>query len=126
MFIFSIYIFVRFDDRTVPTGQFKFYGQTLYNVFISSFYYGLTQGGGVGDALFNLPYTKNDKNPRYWELYAVMLVWFIVVNLICVNMTMAIIIDSFGALDEENSNIEKEIISRCFICSINREVFATK
>lgn len=54
MYLLSVYIFLRFDDRSIPTPDFPFYGQELRYTFLSSFYFGLTQGGGVGDALYNI------------------------------------------------------------------------
>ena len=61
---------------------------------MSCIHLGLVLGGGVGDTLdgetINGPYAK------YWAIYAYTIIWFIVINIMCINMTMGIIIDSFG------------------------------
>jgi len=62
--------------------------------FISLIHYGLTWGGGIGDNITGE--AVNGPEGKFWAIYAFSIVWFIVINIMCINMTMGIIIDSFG------------------------------
>ena len=66
MYLYSVIIFYMFDDLCVPDTS-NFYGRNLYLVFFSTFYFGLTQGGGVGDAIKQ--FSINESEDRYWQLY---------------------------------------------------------
>ncbi len=53
IYLYSVVLFYKFDDMCTSDANspFLFYGQEMYVVFWNTFYYGLTLGGGVGDAL---------------------------------------------------------------------------
>lgn len=99
IYVFTCWGFLTIDQYFQPNLDKYIYGQNLWMFFISLVHYGLTWGGGIGDAIqgegLEGPYNQ------FWPIYAFTIVWFIVINIMCINMTMGIIIDSFGQLREE-------------------------
>ena len=53
---------------------------------------GLRSGGGIGDTLNSVSIT----NPDYWTMYIFSIVFFVVVNILFINIIFGIIIDTFG------------------------------
>jgi hypothetical protein len=94
IYVICCWGFLTIDQFYQPNLDKWVYGQYLYRFFISTIHYGFTWGGGIGDAI------QGEKNGgpegKFWQIYTFTLVWFIVINIMCINMTMGIIIDSFG------------------------------
>jgi len=80
---------------------------------------GLLQGGGIGNV-----FGRVDVNSELWipELIFNMTFYFIVI-IIGLNVVFGIIIDTFGSLREEYNDKLTDMMSICFICGLEAEVF---
>jgi hypothetical protein len=87
--------------------------KTLWGCFLFCFGYGLRFGGGLADIM------KTSFNIRY--LYDFM--FFLIINLILLNVVFGIIIDTFGELRAEKEENDTKTTEICFICNIDKEVF---
>lgn len=62
------------------------------------------------------PDTRND----FWARYLYDISFFIIINMLFVQMIFGIIIDTFGDLRQENNELRDEIEKKCFICGLDR------
>ncbi len=83
---------------------------------------GLRNGGGIGDA-FDGP--DIDEN-FYWDFWAFTLIFFVIINILFINIVFGIILDTFGELRDERKQKIHDIEDICFICGINSYEFETK
>ena len=81
--------------------------------------YGLRTFGGIGEELKQM--TKKDE--EYNLRFTFDFVFFITVNVLLMDLMLAVIVDSFGAKrsDEQSRLTERE--SQCFICGITKTTF---
>lgn len=86
---------------------------------LSTFYWGIRSGGGIGDATSPLNYRDDD----YAAKFVFDVTFFIIIIIILLNVVFGIILDTFGSLRDERNEIEEDIRTRCFICSIQSDVF---
>jgi len=92
---------------------------TLFHCILTTFDYGIRNGGGIGDALN--PY--NSISPYFWLRFFFDTTFFIIIIIITLNIVFGIILDTFGELRDTREKIEEDIRSKCFICSIAADVF---
>ena len=59
----------------------------------------------MGDSIVSFGLTVENRI-SFWIYYALILFYFIIVTLICVNMTMAIIIDTFSEFTDSDADLE--------------------
>ena len=83
---------------------------------------GLRYGGGIGDSIENPTHGSSS----YWNFWIFSLSFFIIVNVLIINIIFGIIIDTFGELRDEREANEKAIEEKCYICGISRYEFETK
>lgn len=96
------------------------YCDSLYMCYVTVFDQTNKEPGGVGSYLdfFNENATfEND----YRALYDI--TFKILVPIIMLSIVKGIIVDTFGALREEDQQKTEDMESRCFICGIERESF---
>jgi hypothetical protein len=62
--------------------------------------------------------TANKGN--YWGRLAFDVVFFLVINVIMLNIIFGIIIDTFGELRDKRNAVIDDINSRCFLCGLDR------
>eukprot|EP00004_Rigifila_ramosa_P007532 TRINITY_DN1851_c0_g1_i3.p1 TRINITY_DN1851_c0_g1~~TRINITY_DN1851_c0_g1_i3.p1 ORF type:complete len:2531 (+),score=660.03 TRINITY_DN1851_c0_g1_i3:1073-7594(+) len=91
---------------------------TLFHCFATTLNYGV-RAGGVGELLSVPGYS--DKN--VWNRVFFDFSFFIFVIIILLNMIFGIILDTFGQLRDQKSEVENDIQSKCFICSIDNYTF---
>ena len=87
--------------------------KNLFSFFIISWGWGLRAGGGNGD------WFRHNINGR-WMLD---LSYFIIVNVILLNIIFGIIIDKFAELRNQKDARTDDIENRCFICGQTKETF---
>ena len=85
----------------------------LFTFFITSWCWGLRSGGGFGDIF------KHNLKAR-WLLD---LSFFLVVNVVMLNIIFGIIIDTFSELRRRKVERTEDILGKCFICGIDKETF---
>jgi hypothetical protein len=80
---------------------------------------GLRNGGGIGDVLPRLSYKYNDRTLYFLKIIYEN-VFYIVINLILVNIFFGVIVDSFNELRDQTTKNNEDITNKCFICNMDR------
>ena len=114
------------------TGTYDIYGtklqengcQDLSQCFISFFNIGVRSGGGVGEAI-TTSYPWSDIS-YYFQRYFLEVLFFIIINLLLLNMINGIIITPFGEQRQKDEQIQDDKDFRCFICSLNSQFLQQK
>lgn len=131
LYIFAFYAFGHFRDsysHLEPGADQEeqdhapgnnMYCETLARCFLSTLNYGVRAGGGVGDVL-NQPMWNDD---IFWSRYGFDFLFFMLVNIVLLNILFGIIIDSFADKRQQDAEILEEITGQCFICGITKSVF---
>ncbi|CAD8067431.1 unnamed protein product [Paramecium sonneborni] len=87
--------------------------------------FGLRSGGGIGDVLSD--YANPFEEPAlYWKRYFFDLTFFIIFNILFLQMIFGIIVDKFGELRDERQELLKDIQGKCFVCSLVRNEIDSK
>jgi len=92
---------------------------SLYYCLMSTISVSIWGGSGVASATSTLAVD----DPEFWPNYIYTISFFVFVILITLNIVLGIILDTFGQLREEKNNIEEDMASNCFICSIPADRF---
>jgi hypothetical protein len=83
---------------------------------------GFRSGGGIGDAMNAVA-----SNYKYYDgLWAVQFLFFLIVNIIFLNVIFGIIIDTFSYLRELQDMRDDDIANVCFVCGNSRFDFSKK
>jgi len=123
IYIYSMVAFFSFSDDYLHTGDNGVVGvecETLFKCWLSTILWGVRSGGGIGDVLEKLDI---EASGVYAGRFFFDLTFFIIVIILSLNMVFGIILDTFGELREKKSDIEEDIRSRCFICSLESDLF---
>ena len=76
-------------------GDYSIYADNLKIAFVSTFNYGLRSDGGIGDAMrIYDPKTDGPNDQAYLMIFQ--LAFFILINILFINIIFGIIIDTFG------------------------------
>jgi hypothetical protein len=62
----------------------------------------------------------------YWNLYLFNLAFFILFNVLFLQIIFGIILDTFGQLRDERQSLLTEVTDKCFVCSISRNDIDSK
>lgn len=122
IYIFSFYAFMSFKDNYKAGDDyldFNLYCTTLIDCLMSTANYGVRAGGGIGDVL----YQPLKTDPEWTERWVIDFAFFMIINIILMNIFFGIIIDSFAEKRAKQAEIEEEVNDNCFICSINKATF---
>jgi len=95
----------------------------LLECFISYFNIGVRSDGGMGDNLESNPYSDLS---MYFSRYFHDFVFFVIINLLLLNMINGIIITPFGEQRDIQEEIDEDIDNNCFICSLDRQFLQQK
>lgn len=125
--IFAFYAFLSFnenfehaadaDDDDGP--DFNMYCSSLSQCLASTANVGLRAGGGLGEALGQLTEDSALFRTRYIFDFA----FFLIVNIILLNILFGIIIDSFADKRALVAEQTAEIEGRCFVCGLSKSTF---
>lgn len=80
---------------------------------------GLRNGGGIGDALNPVP----QDDPSFIGNILLHLGFFILINLVALNIVFGIILDTFAELRDNQQARENDAENICFICGYDRKTF---
>lgn len=84
-------------------------------MFLSSFLHFSPLGGGVGERLG----TPVDGWTSYvWGRFFYDLGYFLMINVIGLNIVFALIVDTFSQLRDEQNDILQDMREKCFVCSL--------
>jgi hypothetical protein len=98
------------------------YCSTLLECTVSTILLGVRAGGGIGESL--LQPLKHDED--YDARMAIDMLFFIIVNIILLNIIFGIIIDTFAELRDKRKEIEDKFNNNCFICGRERYEFEAR
>jgi len=84
-----------------------------------SFNLGLRNGGGIADSMNTL----HIDDPNFYFKMVFDMSFFVIINIISLNIIFGIIIDSFAELRDAQSNRTDDLINICFICGHSKDQF---
>ncbi|CAD8112241.1 unnamed protein product [Paramecium sonneborni] len=94
---------------------------SAFQCLIFVIHQGLRAGGGIGDVLVAPPTHSNLNYYSQRVLYDV--TFFILINIIWLNIIFGIIIDTFAQLRDQKNQKDFDSQNRCYICDLTRTVF---
>jgi len=115
VYIYSMIAFFAFRDDYTASGVSC---DTLFQCWVTTIDFGI-QGGGIGSVLQSPDILSSKFPPRFFFD----LTFFIIIIIILLNIVFGIILDTFGELRDKKKEIDTDIKSRCFVCSIESDVF---
>jgi len=119
MYIFGIGGFYFFSkdfqaDKNALNSSFVLAVASVINV-------GLRNGGGVSESLQQVKSYHLDSSVSeayFWGRYTYDISFFILINMLFIQIIFGIILDSFGELRKKQDELEVEVKTKCFICVI--------
>lgn len=105
------------DDGDGP--DFNLYCDNLQNCMLSTINIGVRAGGGIGEAM-RQPLISEDS---YYSRALFDFGFFVIVNIILMNILFGIIIDSFADKRAQADDFKREVRGQCFICGISKSRF---
>ena len=96
--------------------------QKLWTCFVGTLNWGVRNGGGIGESLYEWDLQSEES---MWLSRSVIfdLLFFMIVNIILLNIIFGIIIDTFADLRTQKEGVAEDMANNCFICNINRSEF---
>ena len=91
--------------------------ERFMDCFINTVNMGMKFGGGISDILF---YQVNVSENKYWARLLFDLSFFILIQLIFLNIFSGIIIDTFSEMRQEMNLRNYHDNNKCHICGINK------
>lgn len=83
---------------------------------------GLRNGGGISESMQNVASYSAEESVisenYYWGRYVYDLSFFILINMLFIQIIFGIILDTFGELRKKQDDIQNEIENKCFVCVI--------
>jgi hypothetical protein len=104
-------------DKHAP--DFNMYCGTLLQCMLSTTNVGIRAGGGLGEALTQHSYDDEKYMQRYFFDFG----FFLVINIILLNIFFGIIIDAFADKRALLTEEQLEMENQCFICGISKSTF---
>jgi inositol 1,4,5-triphosphate receptor type 1 len=81
---------------------------------------GLRNGGGIGDSLPRLSYKYHYDTSMFAGKIIFEYVFFILINLIILNIFIGVIVDRFSEYRDQSILEENDKTNKCFLCNIDR------
>ena len=122
--LYSIFVYLYFandfvidmDDGT----QYQPCLRTLWECYVAHVNYGLRDGGGIGERIRDIRLDLSTLNVlRIFFIVS----FFLVVNLLILQLVYCIIVDSFATLRGEKHSKEEQLRNTCFVCGLDRTSF---
>lgn len=97
--------------------------RTLWECYVAHVNYGLRDGGGIGERIRDIRLDSS-----IWNVLAVLYIlsFFLVVNLLILQLVYCIIVDSFATLRGEKHSKEEILRNTCFVCGLDRSSFENR
>jgi len=124
-YVFSILAFRFFPNYFNPALGGAAYCESLIQCLLTLLYFGLPTSGGITQFLpsyFVDPWNGSIPSQSY-AMVAFIVVYFSVTGPILLNVTFAIIVDTFGELRESRKAAKDNLGTTCFVCSLERDRF---
>ena len=121
IWIFSLYVFLFIPEAFSPDNGM--YCDYPLQCLIGLANVGISLAGQTIEFIAISPWSETGS---FMGIVVFDIAFFIVVGMILFNIIFAVIVDKFGQLRDERAEISDDFVNRCFICSIEREVFQRK
>eukprot|EP01017_Pseudomicrothorax_dubius_P028271 TRINITY_DN3350_c0_g4_i2.p1 TRINITY_DN3350_c0_g4~~TRINITY_DN3350_c0_g4_i2.p1 ORF type:complete len:309 (+),score=78.70 TRINITY_DN3350_c0_g4_i2:147-1073(+) len=125
-FIYANLLFYYFSDSfekmEIRGGGSEEVCRSISQCFFTLVNYALRAGGGVGE-LMNYESYAIENRSTFYQVTAVQISFFLLINVIFLNMIYGIIIDAFGEMREEKEKKEHSAKNICLLCSLERWEF---
>ena len=122
IFIFTIFAYSNLNSYYQESENVSMYADSLLIAFVSTSNYGLRSDGGIGDAMrIYDPKTDPAKDLTYLVIFQ--LSFFMIINILFINIIFGIVIDTFGQLRDNKKSRLEEINGKCYICGISKSRF---
>jgi len=92
---------------------------TAIECLLNFWHIGLRMGGGIGDALDRQSFKFGSKG-LYYEKIIFEILYYIIINLILINIFFGVIVDSFNDMRDKTTKSTEDRENRCFICNLDR------
>eukprot|EP00941_MAST-03F_sp_MAST-3F-sp1_P005851 g5851.t1 len=113
MFIFSLIYFLQWPDD-FSDGECQYLWSCFFFVF---------RGGLQGNLADFLKFHQVDVVDWTTRGFLFDMAYFIVINIVLLNIIFGIIIDTFGALRDDQASLREDTLNVCYICSMSRDDF---
>ena len=126
VYFFSNYeFFFLIDEFNIEiNGKTENFCQDLLECTVNIFNHAVRSGGGIGDLLEAKSYSDNKM--IYFMRFVSDFIFYIVIDLLVLNMMNGLIVTTFSQMREDSNQKEEDQKNRCFICNINRIEFQKK
>lgn len=96
---------------------------TLWECYVAHVNYGLRDGGGIGERIRDIRLDLSTLN-----IVRIMFIisFFLVVNLLILQLVYCIIVDSFATLRSEKQSKDEVLRNTCFVCGLDRSSFENR
>jgi hypothetical protein len=119
-FVLFIFSFVQFATFPIDFGDSVC--RTEWSCFVGYLNWGVRNGGGIGDALFEWSSLTHGSN-WFWYNVLFSFIFFAVITITLLSIIFGIIIDTFGEMREEKGEKLEEMLNNCFICDMETAEF---
>jgi len=124
--LYTIVIYLYFAEDMVidiEEGTYKPCLGTLGECYVANVIYGLRDGGGIGERLRDRPLERN-----FFSILRIVCItsFFLVVNLMILQLVYCIIVDTFATLRGEKQQKEEILRNTCFVCGLDRSSFENR
>eukprot|EP01088_Endostelium_zonatum_P017019 TRINITY_DN4837_c0_g1_i2.p1 TRINITY_DN4837_c0_g1~~TRINITY_DN4837_c0_g1_i2.p1 ORF type:complete len:2644 (-),score=628.31 TRINITY_DN4837_c0_g1_i2:511-7848(-) len=130
--VFSVFGKLLFSTLYEPSNNA--YCDTVLQCFVTNLQLGVPQNGALIQKLPQASWNEVDQsgvnvdptNNSDWQIWGLLMYYFlfwICVGVILLNMILALIVDTFGQLRDQQSEFWNALTNGCFICTISRERF---
>lgn len=112
------------DEVTLPNGTHSTEaacGRVLECVEMAG-HRGVRDGAGLGGSLSTL----SQSDPQYPQRLLFDVAFFFLLRILCLNIILGIIVDTFGNLRAEKEESENLLHNTCFVCGLPRQDFHTR
>ena len=96
---------------------------TLWECYVAHVNYGLRDGGGIGERIRDI---RLDLTTLNVLRICFIVSFFLVVNLLILQLVYCIIVDSFATLRSEKHSKEEILRNTCFVCGLDRSSFENR
>lgn len=96
---------------------------TLWECYVAHLNYGLRDGGGIGERIRDV---RLDLSILTILRVGSIISFFLVVNLMLLQLVYCIIVDTFAQLRGEKQQKEELLRNTCFVCGLNRSSFENR
>lgn len=125
--LYAIIDFLFFSEDFVidldDGSQYKPCLGTLWECYIAHVNYGLRDGGGIGERIRD---TRLDFTLLSILRIICIMSFFLVVNLMILQLVYCIIVDTFATLRGEKQKNEEVLKNSCFVCGLDRSSFENR